>query len=149
MYHKAIHFGDIPSSIRILECTKPVEIKSLGRSVQNFDEKEWNKAKFEIVVQGNVLKFSNGGKEMRDHLEETGERELVEASPHDNIWGIGVKGGIEECQRQERHGTLEESRKKWGKNLLGKVIVEARKRIRESEREARRGSNDGGNESTI
>lgn len=84
---------------------------------------------------------------MRDHLKETGERQLVEASPHDKIWGIGVKGGVEECQRQERDGTLEENRKEWGKNLLGKAIVEARKRIRECEREARRGSNDDGNES--
>ncbi|KAK6613638.1 hypothetical protein H4I95_01982 [Botrytis cinerea] len=126
MYHKALHFNDIPTSIEILETTNPRIVKSLGRKVKNFDEKEWNKVKFNIVIQGNVLKFSRGGKELREQLERTGERELVEASPYDKIWGIGIKGGVKECQRQERDGTLDGKRKEWGKNLLGLAMVEAR-----------------------
>ncbi|ESZ90056.1 hypothetical protein SBOR_9560 [Sclerotinia borealis F-4128] len=143
MYHKAIHFDDIPTSLQILECTNPRTIKALGRSVKRFDDEEWDKVKFEIVVQGNVLKFSKGGKKLRNQLEETGQRELVEASPFDKIWGIGIKGGPKECRRQERDGTLEERRKEWGMNLLGKAIVKARRRIREAEV---KGGNNGGNE---
>lgn len=80
IYHKAIHFGDIPFSLNILECTSPREIESLSRSVGRFDEKEWNKVKVKIVIRGNSLKFSKGGKELKDQLEARGERELVEAS---------------------------------------------------------------------
>lgn len=137
MYHKALHFNDIPTSIEILETTNPRIVKSLGRKVKNFDEKEWNKVKFNIVIQGNVLKFSRGGKELREQLERTGERELVEASPYDKIWGIGIKGGVKECQRQERDGTLDGKRKEWGKNLLGLAMVEARRLIREKEKNER------------
>ncbi|TEY49521.1 hypothetical protein BOTCAL_0285g00030 [Botryotinia calthae] len=137
MYHKALYFNDIPTSIEILKTTNPRKVKSLGRKVENFDEKEWNKVKFNIVIQGNVFKFSRGGKELREHLERTGERELVEASPYDKIWGIGIKGGVKECQRQVRDGTLDGKRKEWGKNLLGLAMVEARKLIREKEKSER------------
>ncbi|KAF5872097.1 putative peptide-methionine -s-oxide reductase protein [Botrytis fragariae] len=113
------------------------KIKSLGRKVKNFDEKEWNKVKFNIVIQGNVFKFSRGGKELREQFERTGDRELVEASPYDKIWGIGIKGGVKECQRQVRDGTLDGKRKEWGKNLLGLAMVEARRLIREKEKSER------------
>ncbi|TGO39702.1 hypothetical protein BHYA_0049g00380 [Botrytis hyacinthi] len=122
---------------RVFTSTEQLKIKSLGRKVKTFDEKEWNKAKFNIVIQGNVFKFSRGGKELREQLERTGDRELVEASPYDKIWGIGIKGGVKECQRQERDGTLDGKRKEWGKNLLGLAMVEARKLIREKEKSER------------
>lgn len=76
---------------------------------------------------------------MREQLERTGDRELVEASPYDKIWGIGVKGGVKECQRQERDGMLDGKRKELGKNLLGLAMVEARRLIREMEKEKEKG----------
>ncbi|CAD6442327.1 af455dfe-2c2a-48d5-bb6a-995450627cbd-CDS [Sclerotinia trifoliorum] len=72
MYHKALHFNDIPMSQEILNTTNPPKIKSLGRQVKNFNSQKWDQVKFQIVTQGNVLKFSRGGKELREQLEKTG-----------------------------------------------------------------------------
>lgn len=55
-------------------------------------------------------------------LLETGDRELVEASPRDKIWGVGF--GAERAESERR---------RWGLNLLGKALVETRNRLREQE----------------
>lgn len=78
--------------------------------------------KFEIVVQGNMHKFTVSGEagDLRKWLLGTGERELVEASPMDRIWGIGF---AEMDAGANRH--------RWGQNLLGKALMEVRRRLRE------------------
>lgn len=130
MHQKALFFNDTVTATAILQTTSPHEIQQLGRGVKNFNSEAWNRARYEVVVQGNVAKFSRGGKEIRAQLEKTGERELVEASPVDRIWGIGF--GVEECEKAERGGKVIE-RERWGQNLCGKAIMEARRRIREAE----------------
>jgi ribA/ribD-fused uncharacterized protein len=74
------------------------------------------------VTQGNYHKFtvSRDAQELKNMLLATGERELVEASPYDRIWGIGFA---------ERDA--EGSRHWWGQNLLGKALMEVRRRLRE------------------
>jgi ribA/ribD-fused uncharacterized protein len=78
--------------------------------------------KLEIVTQGNVHKFriSSNAKDLKDWLLETGDRELVEASPFDRIWGVGYA-----------EKDAERNRGRWGQNLLGKALMEVRKRVRE------------------
>lgn len=78
--------------------------------------------KVAIVTQGNVLKFtvSEDAETLRALLLATGERELVEAAPRDRVWGIGF--GESEA---------EGNRGRWGQNLLGKVLMEVRARLRE------------------
>jgi ribA/ribD-fused uncharacterized protein len=80
--------------------------------------------KLDIVTQGNYHKFtiSQDAQELKKMLLATGDRELVEASPVDRIWGIGFKE--EDAER---------NRKRWGQNLLGKALMEVRKRVREEE----------------
>ncbi|KAM5531191.1 hypothetical protein V8D89_015161 [Ganoderma adspersum] len=104
----------------------PKEVKALGRKVKNFDDETWLCERTRIVLEGSLHKFrQNAG--LRRELFATGERELVEASPLDRIWGIGMgeKRGRETC------GSEASGRQGWGLNLLGKALVQARAILRE------------------
>jgi ribA/ribD-fused uncharacterized protein len=123
MYQKAVLFNDPETGAEILATTSPKEQKALGRRVQNFDNDVWLKERERIVGEGSYWKFVNSlkeGEDLKAMLLETGERELVEASPMDKIWGIGFGAKNAESQRH-----------RWGLNLLGKALMGARKRIRE------------------
>ncbi|KAL9061782.1 MAG: hypothetical protein Q9206_000298 [Seirophora lacunosa] len=85
MYHKAVLFKDPETAKQILLAHTPKQQKALGRKVKNFDEETWNAHREKIVEDGNWNKFSNSkdGTKLKDILVETGDRELVEASPFD------------------------------------------------------------------
>ena len=89
MAEKARLFKDNVALAKILAATKPAAAKALGREVLNFDPSVWNDKKREIVVQGNVYKFSQNA-ELQAFLLATGDKIIVEASPRDQIWGIGL-----------------------------------------------------------
>lgn len=124
MVQKAKLFGDEEIAQSMLRAKTPKEHKSLGRKVRNFDHKLWDENKFRIVEEGNWWKFtkSKENAQLKDFLLATGDRELVEASPYDRIWGIGFN-----------HNCAEENRDDWGGNLLGKAIMNVRKRLREQQ----------------
>ncbi len=84
MAEKAKLFGDNETYQKIIKATNPGEAKSLGREVRGFDESKWVENRFQIVVSGNVLKFSQN-KELSEFLLKTSNRILVEASPVDKI----------------------------------------------------------------
>lgn len=120
MYSKAIHFNDEYHAKLIMDTINPKEQKGYGRRVTNFDALEWDAVSFDIVKKGNYAKFTQI-QEFKDALLNTGNRTLVEASPYDKIWGIGMMVGDK--------GINEE--KNWrGKNLLGKAITEVRELIK-------------------
>ncbi len=121
MYRKAILASDTASAAKILAEKLPRKQKALGRSVKNLDLEVYDCCKFHIVTEGNWLKFSQD-EGLRNELLETGERELVEASPMDWIWGIGFAAEHAETLREE-----------WGQNLLGKALVTVRDRLRAGE----------------
>ena len=89
MYHKAMLFLDRPSARKILDTKNPKEQKKIGRSVQNFDEKVWKKYRHSIVYWGNENKFTQN-KILLSKLMSTKGTTLVEASPYDKIWGVGL-----------------------------------------------------------
>lgn len=89
MAGKARLFGDEAIVPRILAARSPAEAKKLGRQVAGFEERRWAAARFELVVQGNVAKFGSSD-ELRSYLLGTAHRVLVEASPLDRLWGIGL-----------------------------------------------------------
>ncbi|EEP81506.1 conserved hypothetical protein [Uncinocarpus reesii 1704] len=127
MHRKGILFApDDSTTQEILSAGKPVPsprtLKSLGRQIPNFDEDIWKKERLKIVVEGNYLKFTQN-EDLRAQLLATGDRELVEASPRDRIWGVGFGAKNAEAQRH-----------RWGLNLLGKALMEVRDRIRNEER---------------
>lgn len=126
MHQKGLLFApDDPVTKQILgqpgAVPNPRAIKALGRKVPNFDEKIWHQERFKIVVAGNYYKFTQNP-DLKEQLLDTGDRELVEASPMDRIWGVGF--GAKNAGKM-RH--------KWGLNLLGKSVMEVRRMIRDGE----------------
>ena len=89
MAGKAALFGDSATRALVLEAPNPGAAKALGRKVQGFDETVWEQHRFEIVVRGNQAKFAQNA-ELGEFLKQTGRKVLVEASPVDQIWGIGL-----------------------------------------------------------
>ena len=119
MAGKALLFGDAEAAAQIARACHPGEAKALGRKVPGFDEQRWAAQCFGIVVAGNVAKFSQHP-ELGQFLLATGDRVLVEASPQDRVWGIGLAAD------DERAATP----RTWqGLNLLGFALMEVRHRL--------------------
>ena len=89
MSQKAAVFGDKETFKKIMSAKHPKEYKALGRQIKNFKQETWDKAKYKIVLDGNLLKFSQN-EELKQFLLSTGDKILVEASPYDKVWGIGM-----------------------------------------------------------
>lgn len=120
MAQKAVLFGDKEVLQKIMSADNPAVYKSLGRQIRNFDENIWNEHKFQIVVNGNTAKFSQNP-ELLDFLLKTGDRVLVEASPYDRIWGIGLAKDTPDIENPF----------KWkGINLLGFALMEVRENLK-------------------
>ncbi len=119
MAQKARLFQDQKALESILKAITPGEAKKLGRQVRGFDATIWNTHKFDIVVQGNRHKFSQAP-DLKDFLLNTKDRILVEASPHDKIWGIGLAAQAEGIENPYN----------WkGENLLGFALMQVRDQL--------------------
>lgn len=119
MAEKARLFGDEATRLQILKAKNPGAAKSLGRKVSGFDEATWREHRFGIVVAGNHAKFAQNN-ELGEFLRRTGSKVLVEASPQDRIWGIGIG-------KDDQHA---DNPLLWkGLNLLGFALMEVRKRL--------------------
>lgn len=120
MAEKARIFSDNDILEKILKSNDPKTIKELGRQISFFDEDVWNQRKYDIVYEGNLLKFSQD-ESLKSFLLGTENKILVEASPYDKIWGIGMK--------QDEEGVR--SPKNWkGQNLLGFALMEVRDKLK-------------------
>ena len=120
MAEKARLFGDVDVEARVLAASTPEDAKALGREVQPFDSARWESARFDAVVRGNLAKFGQNPHLWR-FLDSTGDAVLVEASPVDAIWGIGLAEDDPRAPRPEE----------WrGLNLLGFALMEVRARLR-------------------
>lgn len=119
MAAKAALFGDEQVRKAILAARTPLEAKKLGRKVRSFDQERWDKAKFDLVVEGNLLKFSQNQK-FKAFLMSTSGKVLVEAAPDDFIWGIGMVADDPRAPHPEQWA---------GGNLLGFALMEVRDRL--------------------
>jgi ribA/ribD-fused uncharacterized protein len=121
MSRKAAYFEDWETFDKIIKSGQdPSVAKKLGREVKNFDSKLWMDVCFDEMVDVNIAKYSQNP-ELKEILLSTGNKTLVEASPYDKIWGIGLHYKDNDC--------LDES--KWkGMNLLGKALMEVRKQLK-------------------
>lgn len=116
MAKKAMLFNDIQIFERIMNANHPNEFKKLGREVKNFDIDVWESNRFNIVVDGNLAKFSQNER-LRWFLLSTKNRVLVEASPYDTIWGIGLSADTSKIENPHT----------WkGLNLLGFALMQVR-----------------------
>src|SRR3954470_16697067 len=89
MHAKALLFGDHEAARLILQAATPREQQAIGRTVRNFDEAVWALFREGVVFQGNLARFSQDAGQ-RGLLFATRGTTLVEASPHDLVWGIGL-----------------------------------------------------------
>lgn len=116
MYHKALLFKDSATAREILEADHPKTQKALGRKVVGFTDDLWKKHREDIVYQGNYHKFTQNP-ELKKILLATAGKTLVEASPYDRIWGIGLKEGDPRAMDPNQ----------WrGMNLLGQILTRLR-----------------------
>lgn len=119
MAQKALLFKDMKIFEQIMAASHPREYKALGRKISNFKESVWNQNKVQIVIQGNLAKFGQN-KEFKEFLLQTGSRILVEASPYDKIWGIGLSADTPNLENPNI----------WkGENLLGFALMEVREQL--------------------
>lgn len=116
MVQKALLFKAHSLADKIIHASHPGEAKRLGREIPLFDEKIWQQHRFEIVVKGNLAKFEQN-ELLKSFLLKTGDRIIVEASPIDKIWGIGLS--------QDQVEAIDP--KLWvGLNLLGFALMKVR-----------------------
>lgn len=119
MMGKAALFGD-NHIFRLMNNTDfPKEHKSLGRHVNNFNDDTWDTYCCDIVTIANYLKFSQN-EELRNLLINTGNAILIEGSPLDKIWGVGLRFDHPDIQNADR----------WkGTNYLGQCLMFVRQLI--------------------
>jgi ribA/ribD-fused uncharacterized protein len=120
MAEKARLFADEETRQAIVGAKTAAEAKNLGRQVRNYDDQAWSNARFEAVVRGNVAKFG-AHEDLRAFLLSTDRKVLVEASPTDRIWGIGMA---------ETHADARLPARWLGKNLLGFALMNVRDVLR-------------------
>ncbi|MGF6347747.1 NADAR family protein [Variovorax sp. W2I14] len=120
MAGKARLFGDAATCEKIIAARTPGEAKKLGRQIHNFDEAAWLEARFDLVTRGNIAKFSQNAA-LSAFLLGTRRQVLVEASPVDPIWGIGLAATDVSAQ---------DPRTWKGLNLLGYALMAARDELR-------------------
>lgn len=120
MAHKAKLFGDAEIYVSIMATDDPKVIRELGRKVKDFAAPVWAEYKYAIVCAANYLKFTQN-RALKEALLTTGDAMLVEASPYDRIWGVGLSAD----------DPLIKNPCAWkGKNLLGEALMEVRDVIR-------------------
>lgn len=120
MAEKARLFNDLDVLQEILAVKSPADAKKLGRKVANYNEEKWLENRFEIVRKGNFLKFSQN-EELKAFLLSTNNEIIVEASPVDSIWGIGMASD---------HPDVHNPSKWKGLNLLGFALMEVRDELK-------------------
>lgn len=119
MAGKARLFGDDSTAAKILAAPEPAAAKALGRQIRSFDENTWKAHRFDLVVAANTAKFGQHP-DLRAYLLATSSRVLVEASPVDRIWGIGLRADDPRAGDPAR----------WrGLNLLGFALMRARTQL--------------------
>lgn len=120
MAEKARLFKDELALEKIMETTNPAVQKKWGRKVKNFNKNKWEEMAKKIVFKANYAKFTQN-EDCKKLLLDSENRTIVEASPYDRIWGIGLS-----CNDPRALNP-----KQWrGANWLGKIIMEVRKKIK-------------------
>jgi ribA/ribD-fused uncharacterized protein len=133
MAEKARLFGDSDTLRWIMESDDPRTQKKLGRVVDGFERRVWEAEDDDgiphccaIVWRGNHAKFTQN-EHLLELLLDTAGTTLVEASPEDSLWGIGLS---EDDPRAHDRTT-------WaGLNWLGETLTDLRESLL---RELRRG----------
>jgi ribA/ribD-fused uncharacterized protein len=122
MWRKAKLFGAVAVAEEILAAEDPKDHMALGRRIANFDQEVWDAHKFDIMVDVLMHKFFQN-EDYADALIATDGKQLVECSPRDPIWGVGMNA------RDFMKKAKEDTAKAKGENLLGKALMVVRDRL--------------------
>lgn len=116
MAAKARLFKDKVSFDKIMKTSSQKVAKDLGRKVEGFDQGVWDANCYKIVVSGLIAKFMQN-RAASDFLATSAPHVLVEASPWDRNWGVGLAMTSSDVFDPP----------KWrGRNLLGFALTETR-----------------------
>jgi ribA/ribD-fused uncharacterized protein len=120
MYYKCIIFDPLNFALlnAIIKETSPIKIKKFGRQVKNYNDIVWDALRYDIMLNGLRLKF-NQNETIKLQLKQTSNKNLFEASIFDKIWGIGFNAAKAISIKKE----------KFGRNLLGKALMQVRLEI--------------------
>jgi ribA/ribD-fused uncharacterized protein len=119
MHQKALLFSDFGMAEKIMLEKDPKKQKALGRQVESFDRKIWDKVCQSVIYKGNLEKFTQNSA-IKKELMGTGDRLMVEASPFDEIYGIKMA--------ENDFGV--EDQKNWkGTNFLGIAITKVKNKL--------------------
>jgi ribA/ribD-fused uncharacterized protein len=110
-----------PYTAAVLETTNPSALVKLSGQIPNVNESVWQRERIRLLMTGNWLRFTQDSS-LKAHLLATKSRELVEADPHDKYLGVGYDVASAPINRA-----------KWGSNMHGKVLMQVRKLIADSE----------------
>ena len=122
MYIKAITFGDNVTAQKILNTDDPNRCRKLGRQVKGYNDAEWAKIRYDVFYTLNWAKYTQDKKLQKKLLDPQFDgKKFVEASPIDKIWGIGYA---------EDNPNIEFTDMYWGKNYLGRILTNIRKRLK-------------------
>lgn len=120
MAEKARVFNDALVHAKILASPYPKAQKEFGRKIRGYDDRKWSSVRYNVVLKGTLAKYRQN-KDLLEQLFRTEEKTLVEASPYDAIWGIGMAADDPDLMKNQSA---------WGQNLLGQVLMEARSILR-------------------
>lgn len=127
MFQKASLFKDDRIKQKIIQEHNPKNIKKLGREVKNFNNETWNLYKEFVVYQGNLLKFSCN-EDLKEKLLNTGNKVLIETSPFDSVYGIGLDYYGRSLNKQQFDLFNVDD---WqGSNLLGFALMQVRDELK-------------------
>lgn len=119
MLEKALTF-DKDKAEDIVKAKTAFQAKKIGRQIRNYNDSLWNKIRYEKMKDVLRAKFSSSA-HLKQILLDTGDRILVEGSPYDKIWGVGVDWKSSSILNQSN----------WqGQNLLGKALMDIRKELK-------------------
>ncbi|KHN74410.1 Uncharacterized protein Tcan_15846 [Toxocara canis] len=119
MYHKALSSGDLETANEIMKEREARKIKMLGKNVKNFDQNKWDSLSEDVMWRGNIAKYTQND-DLRKKLFCTHGSILVECSPTDAIWGIGM----------DIHEPDAVDPAKWrGQNKLGHILTRIREHL--------------------
>ncbi len=119
MAAKALQFGDTEVAAKIMASPYPKAQKAFGRKVRGYDDAVWVRERYGVVLAATVEKYRQNPR-LLARLRATGARRFGEASPYDDVWGIGMAA--------DAPGATDPTR--WtGQNLLGRALDEARGRL--------------------
>ena len=121
MAFKAEFFKDWENLQNIVNSSTPREAKDFGRLVKNYNEEAWNKVRFNMMLKALTIRFEQDEKFAEQLMgDRFKDKEFVEASPIDRIWGIGLA---------ETDPNIEDKSKWRGTNLLGQCLNTLRKNM--------------------